>query len=245
MTARQFLLVLPLFVPTAAASEPLAVSSPDGKLQLVFTCDGGGRLTYALRADGRELIKPSPAGLKGLGQPKFAAASRRSADTTWRPRWGKRQIVPDKFNELTLDLKAYQVVARAYDDGVAWRYVPPAGKASGELTEFKFAGDYTAWFYNGEHHNLGPEKLSDSKGRRLPVMTIQVDDACYMAVHEADLASGDPLVLESNQGDTTFRVASQPSSAWRVILFGPHAGRSGRFAFDRAAEPSARSRSHV
>ena len=142
------------------------------------------------------------------------------SDTVWKPVWGKRAVVPDLFHELTLDLKSYRLVARAYDDGVAFRYELPAGKATGELTQFNFAGDYTAWFYNGEHHNLGPEKLSDSDGRRLPVMTIKVDDACYLAIHEADLPSGDPLVLQSKKGETMFSVASRPSPAWRVILFG-------------------------
>ena len=166
------------------------------------------------------MINASPLGLQGLDQPQFASTAHRSVNTVWKPVWGKRAIVPDVFHELTLDLTSYRLVARAYDDGVAFRYEVPAGKATGELTQFNFAGDYTAWFYNGEHHNLGPEKLSAAAGRRLPVMTIKVDEACYLAIHEADLPSGDPLVLQSQQGSTLFTVASRPSPAWRVILFG-------------------------
>jgi alpha-glucosidase len=50
-------------------------------------------------------------------------------------------------------------------------------------------------------------------------MTVRAADDAYLALHEADLAEGDPLVLESKTGETAFRVASKPN-AWRVILFG-------------------------
>jgi alpha-glucosidase len=199
---------------TAQAAAPLTVTSPDGKLQLAFICGDDGRVTYSLKADGRELIGASQVGFAGG---MLGGSSRRAVDMVWKPLWGKRAVVPDRFNELTLDLKTYQLQARAYDDGVAFRYI---GGAGAEQTQFNFAGDYTAWFYNGEHHNLGPEKLSDSDGRRLPVMTVQVDHGCYLAVHEADLASGEPLVLQSKKGETQFQIASKPSGAWRVILFG-------------------------
>lgn len=89
--------------------------------------------------------------------------------------WGKRAVVPERFK---VDLTTHRLVARAYDDGVAFRYELPAGFAgTNEQTAFNFAGDYTAWFYDGEQHNLGPEKLSQVAGRRQPVMTVKVDDA--------------------------------------------------------------------
>jgi alpha-glucosidase len=213
-------LVASLLAGAASAAEPLTVTSPDGRLQLAFTPAGDGTLQYAFQADGRTLINPSPLGLDGLPKPALAGTSRRSVDTVWKPVWGKRAVVPDVYHELTLNLTSYRLVARAYNDGVAFRYVGSVEKATAERTAYCFAGDYTAWFYNGEHHNLGPDKLSACDGRRLPVMTVRVDDACYLALHEADLPSGDPLVLESKRGDTTFRVASRPSPAWRVILCG-------------------------
>jgi alpha-glucosidase len=209
-----------LLAGAASAAEPLTVTSPDGRLQLVFTQAGDGTLQYAFQADGRTLINLSPLGLDGLPKPALAGTSRRSVDTVWKPVWGKRAVVPDVYHELTLNLTSYRLVARAYNDGVAFRYVGSVEQATAERTAYCFAGDYTAWFYNGEHHNLGPDKLSACDGRRLPVMTVRVDDACYLALHEADLPSGDPLVLESKRGDTTFRVASRPCPAWRVILFG-------------------------
>ena len=199
------------------AAEPAAVTSPDGKLALVFTCDSG-LVTYSLQADGRTLIRASPVGYQGG---VLAGVTRHSADSVWKPVWGKRASVPERYNEVTLDLTGYRLVARAYDDGVAFRCL---GGSGAERTQFCFAGDYTAWFYNGEQHNLGPERLSESDGKRLPPMTVQASEDAYLAVLEADLGNGDPLALQTRKGETAFSVASKPSEAWRVLLFGRKPG---------------------
>ena len=210
------------------AANDLSVSSPDGRLKLEFRVAEEGGWAYSLAADSRTLIGPSALGMAAgtnVSAPgpgwSLASSSRFVSNSVWKPAWGKRTVVPDRFNELTLNLvgptsaplRSLQVVARAYDDGVAFRYVIPASESGGviatrELTRYQFAEDYTAWFYNGEHHNLGPERLSECSGTRLPVMTIKVDANCYLAVHEADLVTGAPLVLRSDKGDTAFSVAS-------------------------------------
>lgn len=219
------LLIFPFLAGAVATAKPLVVKSPDGNLELSFAARPGGQYGYTLTADGKRLINDSQLGLTGVEEPVLAKTTRRSENTVWKPLWGKRAVVPDVYKELTLDLTAYKLVARAYNDGVAFRYELPSGKkASGELTEYNFAGDYTAWYYNGENHNLGPEKLSETAARRLPPMTIKVDDGCYLALHEADLSSGEPLVLQSKKGETLFTVASKPSTAWRVILYGRKPG---------------------
>ena len=92
------------------------------------------------------------------------------------------------------------------------------------MTQFNFGGDYTAWYYNGEHANIGPEKLSDCNDKRLPVMTVKVDDNNYMAIHEANLSWGEPLVLASEKSKTSFSIASKPNNAWKVIMYGSKPG---------------------
>ena len=59
--------------------------------------------------------------------------------------------------------------------------------------------DYTAWSYNGENANIGPEKLSDIDGIRRPVVLLEVDPKCYVAIHEADLRAGNPLDVYKRQ----------------------------------------------
>jgi len=62
-------------------------------------------------------------------------------------------------------------------------------------------------------------------------MTIKAGKNHYMAVHEANLLTGEPLVLQSKKGEQLFSVASKPemlstgyTSAWRVILYGTTPG---------------------
>lgn len=154
----------------------------------------------------------------------------------WKPVWGKRAVVPDNYNHASVTFskgtEAVTVELRAYDDGVAFRYVKSSGPVSSweEMTDFNFAGDFTAWYYNGERHNIGPEQLSAAAGDRMPVMTVKAADDVYMAVHEACLMSGKPLLLRRSEG-LRFDVVSEPveanvgyESAWRVVMVGSTPG---------------------
>jgi alpha-glucosidase len=215
-------LLVALFCGSAALAETVAVESPDSHLKLTLEVATDGRITHALTLDGKPLVLPSPVGFAGG---RFAGVTRRAENSVWKPVWGKRAVVPERYREATIDLGSYQLKARAYDEGVAFRYVFPGPKPTGaEATAFNFAGDYTAWYYNGENHNLGPEKLSAANGQRRPVVTIKAGDRVYLALHEAELADGEPLLLEAKQGGTSLRIASKPNSAWRVMMFGPTPG---------------------
>ncbi len=200
----------------AADRLPTTVASPDGKLEVTLTAAPDGTLSYSFKAEGKEWVKPSPTGLAGGAFKKLA---RRSVDSVWKPLWGKRTQVPEMFNEIAVDMKSYKFFVRVYNDGMAFR---TEGESGGpEMTRFNFSGDYTAWYTNLERHNIGPEKLSEGRGKRLPVMTIQADGRVFMAVHEADLPDGaEPMLLEVVQGENAVKVCTRQSSAWRVIMFG-------------------------
>lgn len=242
-----FVVVCALMAISCKSAHTFKVSSPDGQLQAVVKCDAKGNLTYAFSAGGEELIAASPLGFQLDSQVvsspmvwKVEKVSQREVRSEWKPLWGKRSVVPDCFNEMVIDLAGeavkMQLTVRSYDDGIAFRYhisemAAEQVKVERELTAYNFAGDYTAWFYNGEMHNIGPDKLSDTDGCRRPVMTVQAGDQHFMAIHEADLISGEPLLLRSRAGETAFTVASKPrvlslgyTSAWRVVMHGNEPG---------------------
>ena len=233
------------------SSAGFRVVSPDEALEVSVSKDSSGLYVYSFAAQGEELIASSRIGFEGKHQGMIPGAdwsvssSVSNCDGVWKPVWGKRREVKDQYNELILSFKApdgqqginqIQVVFRVYNDGAAFRYMIPqeAGQSEevvGESTQYNFAGDYTAWFYNGEFHNLGPDKLSEVEGERQPVMTIQAGEHQFMALHEADLRMGEPLLLSSLKGEQTFNVASKPAqlepgyvSAWRVVLHGKTPG---------------------
>jgi alpha-glucosidase len=228
----------------SAAPTSHTTSSPDGRLEFTASLADDGGFTYTLRDRGTERISRSALGLafgKNGSVPSTGwrgkPAANRSHDGVWKPLWGKRSVVPDQYHETIWELAGpiapvdkLRFVVRAYNDGVAFRYEIPSGTsgipatATADLTEYQFAGDYTAWFYNGENHNLGPDKLSAITGERLPVMTVQAAADAFFAVHEADLRSGEPLRLEKS-GSTGFRALAAPgeiaagwAGPWRVIF---------------------------
>ncbi len=221
-------------------------TSPDGKLAVSVGIDAAGMLGYSFQADGKTLIASSSLGIGFSKSGKMPGSGwhisstvPRSVDGVWKPLWGKRAVVADRYHETTYHLTGpaapfdrLQVVVRAYDDGIAFRYVIPEDAKGGpstateDLTKYVFSGDFTAWFYNGEHENLGPDLLSSVNGNRLPVMTIKATGDAYLAVVEADVRSGQPLEL-AKCGPTAFaavaapgRVAPGYAGPWRVILFG-------------------------
>lgn len=236
---------------TVQAKESFYLQSPNGKLKSELLRTESGEFSYNCSMSGKILINPSSIGYKMKSGSLYPASdwvveskTQRQVRSVWKPLWGKREFVQDHFNELTLTLSPSKgninekliFVVRLYDDGLAFRYkLPGSGEKKeieSELTNYNFADNYTAWFYNGEQANLGPEKLSESSGSRRPVMLVKADEQHYLALHEADLRSGEPLVLSSEKGENSFRVSSVPTSTesdnvspWRVILVGSTPGK--------------------
>ena len=220
---------------TAAGARGYDVKSPDGKIVFSLSLDASGRPVYAVSAGGATVVGPSVTGFAAEPGAAPAYASLKKAGglqkvrTEWRPLWGKRSVVPDRYNARTFRLDGDSpatLEVRVYDEGAAFRMSREARGTFYESTDFGFAGDYTAWYYNGERHNIGPEKLSDADGERLPLMTVQVSDGLYLAVHEAALSpDGWPMRLRSEKGSKTLSVIPEPidaqgvyTSAWRVIM---------------------------
>ena len=220
------------------AAKPVEVKSPDRSIVFSVDISPEGRIIYSLSNDRKTTIDWSETGFAAGtdAAPQALALDSRGhkkvrVRQVWRPLWGKRAVVPDRYNgrDFTVrfaGLGEVTLQVRVYDDGAAFRFAGlPAGEMT-EKTEFNFAGDYTAWFYNGERHNIGPEKLSESEGERLPLMTVKAAEDRFLAVHEAALApDGWPMRLRSAAGSTAFELiperisASSPfTSAWRVIM---------------------------
>lgn len=146
----------------------VSLGSPDGRLTVDFDSDASG-MWWSVRRQKVELVTKSRMGLefalsKPLGAMKVVGETRKSADSVWKTEWYRRGEVRDRYNELTVKLeeeaspRKLEIVFRAYDEGVAFRYVVPEQESFGgfqlsrELTEWRFAADAEAWTtsYEGE-----------------------------------------------------------------------------------------------
>jgi alpha-glucosidase len=144
-----------------AQAETVTVASPDGRN--VVTLDSE-KLTYAISRDGKAVIDASPLGLNlDIGQIGAGAAYDSHTGTEVNDTWdivvGKADIAPDHYNQSDLAFTTakglkFDIIVRAYDDGVAFRYVVPeqAGisdfKVMNEATQFNFPKDYDCWGAN-------------------------------------------------------------------------------------------------
>jgi alpha-glucosidase len=141
-------------VPPAVRAQTYTVAAPGGTLEAVVSA--GAELGIDVRRDGRPVISISPIGLDVEGEldarrsPPVRRVTRRSIDTVIVPAVPvKRARIPDRFNELRLDLgSALALVVRAYDDGVAYRFETAFRDSltiRNELATFRFAAADSAY----------------------------------------------------------------------------------------------------
>lgn len=221
---------------TSALAADHAVTSPDGRTRISLS-DQSGQANFALQFKGETLIAPSPLGLvldKGgalSGGVKIVDANSRSVDETYDLVVGKTRTVRDRYNETTVEFletggmqRRLKVIARAYDDGVAFRYVLPdqpilAGLAVlGEETRFDFAGDDRCWALNlgrfgtsheGEYDPVMASGFRASALYELPVVCQTAKGAAF-ALAEADLRNWAGLYL-TGRGDGGLGLQAQLS----------------------------------
>ena len=140
------LLLLPFCL--NAAPRHFELRSPDGRLRVGV--DNAPQIRYTLDYDGTSVLEPSTLSVRlGDGSAydggvRFERAMLRSADAEIPAAVYKRAVVRDRYNELTLRYKTFDLVLRAYDAGFAYRFVSRSGEAfivRDEQAEFRFAGD--------------------------------------------------------------------------------------------------------
>ncbi|MBC8097465.1 MAG: glycoside hydrolase family 97 N-terminal domain-containing protein [Akkermansiaceae bacterium] len=175
------------------SSGQASVKSPDGTIEL--TIHGHGPLSYSIAVDGKPVLIDSRLGLKfkdgqTLGaNARLARVERKKSDSTWENQLGKRRSVRDHHHELRAFFveqsgRPFEIVVRAFDDGVGFRYVLPEATGARkdfllaeEQTQFVFAENFRC--YVGENENTGkPEN---------PIGYVGSQESEYVPLHLQDL----------------------------------------------------------
>lgn len=243
----------------SAADAERSVSSPDGRVRVTFSLVDGKPFYEVHRGESR-VVRPSRLGYVLRGAPsmaggfELAGSSARSIDETWTPVWGKASSARNHCNELEVRLRETEgerrlldLVFRAFDDGVGFRYRIPEQQnladveIEDELTEFRFDGDHTAWWiradYESYEHLFRETPLSELGAANTPV-TMRTDEGLYISVHEANLTDYPGMTLAWVEEDArALRCALVPwpdgvkvrgtvplSSPWRTIQLGDSPG---------------------
>ena len=239
----------PLALAAPAAHE---VRSPDGKVVLTVHTDGP--LAYSLTVDGKPVVLRSAIELDLAGDVKLGAEARvagekhREVDTTWTNNYGNNRVVHDHFNEVELRLKdqgrRFSVIARAYNQGAAFRLVLPRQKGmetftvTRDATEFAFPADAHVWA--GKNNAEGPSRpeggfVGSQEWQFLPSdfsglnpefkygLPFLVDaSGIYVAVTEADLLDWAGMWLQQKPGAASTMMAALapplPAKPWPARL---------------------------
>jgi alpha-glucosidase len=228
--------------PAPKAASATSVHSPDGTI--VLTLHSNAPLGYSITVDGKPLLLRSRLGLElandvSLGaRPVVERVARRSVDTHWQDDFGKNRDVRDHFNELILTLqdsgRTFAVVARAYNDGAAFRLTLPrqpgmdSFTVTRDATEFTFPGDERLWAgWNNAEGAARPEGgfIGSQEWRTLPSRLSTLNPAfkyglpflvqtpaAYVAITESDLLDWSGMWLVPKPGDgNTLQVQLAPS----------------------------------
>jgi alpha-glucosidase len=158
-------LVLLAVLAATAQTGPVVLTSPNGALEIsIATVRGqavqaaGGELAYRVTFRGQPVIQWSNLGLILEAAPALGTAVRiessqpSSQDETWTAVQGKASRIRNHYNavavqtvEMAANGRRLVIEARAYDDGVAFRYVVPEQPSFKELrilnetTQFRFS----------------------------------------------------------------------------------------------------------
>ena len=240
-----------LALSVAASAKDVKVSSPDGSLTVTVGVDGG-KAWYSVTRGQQTVINRSELGFvlkdgdfkDGF---KMGKVTRSSLDETWSQPWGEDAQVRNHYNEMRVRLQEKKmkkrnldVVFRAFDDGVAFRYEFPRQPGlqdfviMDELTQFALPSDAQAWsipaqqaYYEGIYTR---EPLS-KKGKMSGPVALEVNDSLYMAIMDANLTDYSTMNFAPNgmtlkadlvpwQNGDKVRVGDTRVSPWRAVIIG-------------------------
>ena len=199
-----------MVISTFAAPKDYVLRSPDEKL--LVTIETGNGISYTLKHDGDLLLDRSEIGMYMTDGTVFGGylnvkkASTRTVSETIKAIMYKKAEIKDEFNELTLKFKDFSLIFRAYDDGMAYRFVSHKEEAYNvdyETAEFNFAKDWNMWaayvcqhtetlesqYYNSFENQYSYTPISEWNKDRLAFLPLMVEGpkGKKIVVTESDL----------------------------------------------------------
>ena len=231
-------------------SDYLELSSPNGKLSVHLEW-GDHSLKYKISFLGQESIKLSSLGIFPDAKVTVLDVSEKENDSSWKTVWGQQSIVHNNYKEFNLKLEidgiSGNLLARAYDEGVAFRFILAEGVKPKEALlkcEYNLPESSAYYFPMGETEPLGPLEFSElketllgnnEKKRKMNVPLVsEQKSGPYLALLESDLYSASGIESMSLKvGEQRNQIVSvnkvvlteeKWESPWRVILVGEEAG---------------------
>jgi len=213
------------------ADESVIVNSPDRNVKFKISFSES-QIDYSVTFLKNSVIETSPMRMLLDGedlssQVKFGKAEQYSIDEKYQTR-GVHLFAADKCNGVKIPvtfLKSntlYYIEARAYNDGIAFRFIIPGDDINhipDEATVFNLPAASTIWYHDFYWHYEGVHIKKDiskvGKGEwAAPPLTFKLPTGHYASITEADLKDYAGMSLQANgaRGFVTRLGHKQPSS---------------------------------
>ncbi len=202
------------------------LKSPDAHVQVTIQLTNG-KLSYQVMKDTEVIVQSSSLGFnleeQGALTDGFSLLRRSNQEVkeNWTAVWGPEKENVNHYNETRLELQhdatgiLMNVVFRAFNDGVAFRYEFPEQDNLGdftimdELSEFAIVGNPTTWWIMADFDSyeklFNETPLNEAKWVNTPV-TMRTNSGLHIALHEAALTdySGMTLKLKEKGKKNTY-----------------------------------------
>ena len=231
-------------LPSAAKDKNYKVVSPDGNLSATLVV--GQTISYAVSRGDVLLIDSSEISMTMTDGSVFGKndnvckVRKVRVDQTLSAVAYKRAEVRDNYNEITLIFKEFSLVFRAYDEGIAYRFVngPDDAFVQKEQAEFRFANDWTAFvpyvsqhtetldsqYWNSFESTYDVHCVSEWDKKRMAFLPLAVaaDNGIKVLITEADLLDYPGMYLYNEKGSTCLsgRFARYPETVRTAGLSG-------------------------
>lgn len=212
------------------------IHSPSGDLRLSFLLSPGGTPGYAVHYKGKTVIDSSSLGMTLLNAEaikfnfKMMSTVEDTINETWEQPWGEQRVMNNRCRQLIVELqettkprRRMNLIFRAYDDGVAFRYDFPEQEDVTEMTileentRFQIRNNPMAWWAPGDwdiyehlyttsrlnkinaiakrnHPSLGQTYIPENAVNT--PLTMRFDDGLHVAIHEAALVDYSDMTLK-------------------------------------------------
>ncbi|MGV8829367.1 MAG: glycoside hydrolase family 97 protein [Breznakibacter sp.] len=196
-------------------ANPYKLQSPNGKISVAISANPD--VAFSVSFGGEPIVEQSPIAMSltnnmTLGkQVKVRKTSVRSVKNSITPEVPRKfKVIEDHYNELVIDFTGgYQLQFRAYNDGMAYRWVTNFKKeiiVDGEEVNFNFTGDHMVWFpeeksiYTHQEREYLSVKLSEITPDRFcsTGTLVQVDGQVKVFLSEADVLDYPGMFLQGS-----------------------------------------------
>ncbi|UOB18737.1 glycoside hydrolase family 97 protein [Abyssalbus ytuae] len=217
------MLVVTFFSCQKETQTRFSLVSPEGKNIIHFELKDS-KPYYSVSHGEKEVLTPSRLGFVFQDNDSLAKdfkvinVNESSVNDTWNQVWGEKHQIQNHYNQLTVTLqeksnkkRKLNIEFRAFDDGVAFRYIYPEQESiqdsifiMNELTEFNLKDDGDAWWIpaykpNRYEHLFTKTNVSEIDTVHTP-FTIKSNNGLYLSFHEADLKNYASYTVAKKEG---------------------------------------------